>query len=158
MASRRHSAAEHARLPAQRCRWHARLPARPRDRPLRRPLRPAAGTFATRAAPRGNASQRKRRGAAPRQAHSAHSLPKSGCTRRLTNLHAVLRNKTKKNASYCVKRHERFILSILRPRTPPGAGTPPQREAPPQPAPPKIGRPPAKGSAFAKGAPDIIRR
>lgn len=38
-------------------------------------------------------------------------------------LHAKLRNKTKKNARYCVIRHERFILSILRPRTPPGAGT-----------------------------------
>ena len=83
-------------------------------------------------------------------------------------LHAELRNKTEKSAPYCVIRHERFILSILCPRTPPGAGTPPQREAPPQPAPPKTGRPrsrlrpksgaPAKGSAFAKRAPDIIRR
>ena len=65
-------------------------------------------------------------------------------------LHAELRNKTEKSAPYCVIRHERFILSILRPRTPPGAGTPPHREAPPQPAPPKIGRP-RKGQRLRKG-------
>ena len=72
-------------------------------------------------------------------------------------LHAELRNKTKKNASYCVKRHERFILSILRPRTPPGAGTLRKEKRPRSRLRPKSGAP-AKGSAFAKGAPDIIRR
>lgn len=72
-------------------------------------------------------------------------------------LHAELRNKTEKNAPYCVIRHERFILSFLRPRTPPGAGTLRKEKRPRSRLRPKSDAP-AKGSAFAKGAPDIIRR
>lgn len=72
-------------------------------------------------------------------------------------LHAELRNKTEKNAPYCVIRHERFILSILRPRTPPEEGTLRKEKRPRSRLRPKSGAH-AKGSAFAKGAPDIIRR
>lgn len=72
-------------------------------------------------------------------------------------LHAELRNKTEKNAPYCVIRHERFILSILRPRTLSGAGALRKEKRPRSRLRPESGAH-AKGSAFAKGAPDIIRR
>lgn len=67
-------------------------------------------------------------------------------------LHAELRNKTEKNAPYCVIRHGRFILSILRPRTPSGAGTLRKEKRPRSRLRPKSGAP-AKGSAFARGRP-----
>ncbi len=65
-------------------------------------------------------------------------------------LHAELRNKTEKNAPYCVIRHERFILSILRPERRPERAPSAKRSPPPQPAPPKIGRP-CKGERLRKG-------
>lgn len=115
MASRRHSAAERARLPAQRCRWCARClhdsetgPSAARPAPPLAHLQPARPHGETHLSGRDAAQPRDKLIRLIRYLNQA-------ATCRLTYLHAVLRNKTKKNASYCVKRHA-SLQQTLQPR------------------------------------------